>query len=80
MIVHVKLYASLRRYRPELALGQACEVRLPEGATVERLILEEMRLPSKEVAIALVNGIQRQRDCVLKDGDTVAFWSPIAGG
>jgi sulfur carrier protein len=80
MLIHVKLYASLRRYRPELALGQACDVDLPDGSTVEKLVLEELRLPSNEVAITLVNGIQQPRDCALNDGDTVALWPPIAGG
>ena len=38
MIVHVKLYASLRRYRPAVELGQTFQIDLPAGATVEQLI------------------------------------------
>ena len=80
MVVHVKLYASLRRYYPAIALGQTMDFTLPEGTTAERLILAELRLPPNETAIILVNGIRQERDWVLNDGDTVALWPPIAGG
>jgi molybdopterin converting factor small subunit len=80
MIVHVKLYASLRRYRPGLALGQSLPCTVPDDMTVERLFTEVLGLPPDEVAIALVNGIQSDRDRRLSDGDAVAFWPPIAGG
>lgn len=80
MIVHVKLYASLRRYRPAVELGQTFQIDLPAGATVEQLIQGELRLPPKETAIVLVNGIRQSWDWVLNDGDMIALWPPIAGG
>ena len=80
MIIHVKLYASLRRYRPGLALGQSFVCAAPDSATVEWLFSEALGLPPEEVAIALVNGIHSERDRLLCDGDTVALWPPIAGG
>lgn len=80
MIVHIKLYASLRRYRPSVELGQTFQIDLPAGATVAQLIHEELRLPPKETAIVLVNGIRQSWDCVLNDGDLIALWPPIAGG
>lgn len=80
IVVSVKLYASLRRYRPEVAQGRAFACDLPGGATIGHLILEALRLPSEEVAIILVNGIQRNREWAPVDGDTVALWPPIAGG
>ncbi len=80
MLVHVKLYASLRRYRPEIALGQSFQCALPDEATVGHLIVEALGLPSQEVAIILVNGVYSNREQPLKDGDQVALWPPIAGG
>ena len=80
MIVHVKLYASLRRYRPEVGLGQPFLCAVPDDATVGQLALEILRLPSEEAAITLVNGVYQSRAHHLSDGDTVAVWPPIAGG
>lgn len=80
MLVRVKLYASLRRYRPEIALGQAFLCTLPDGSTVGHLIVDALGLPSQEVAIMLVNGVYSNREQLLKDGDQVALWPPIAGG
>ncbi len=80
MQVLVKLYASLRRYRPEIALGQAFACTVPDKATVGQLALDALRLPAEEVAITLVNGVYRSRDYPLSDGDQVALWPPIAGG
>ncbi len=80
MIVHVKLYASLRRYRPGLALGQPFACTVPDDMTVERLFSEALGLPPAEVAIALVNGVHSDRQRRLSEGDTVSLWPPIAGG
>ena len=80
MLVHVKLYASLRRYRPEIALGQSFPCALADETTVGHLIVDALGLPSQEVAIALVNGMYSDRERPLKDGDQVALWPPIAGG
>ncbi len=78
--VHVKLYASLRRYRPGLAIGQSFTCLVLGGTTVGGLSGEVLRLPPEEVAIALVNGTHCPRECQLNDGDHVALWPPIAGG
>lgn len=78
--VHVKLYASLRRYRPGLAIGQPFACRIPESTTVGALYGEVLRLPATEVAIVLVNGVSRPREYPLSQGDSVSLWPPIAGG
>ena len=80
MQVHVKLYASLRRYRPELAIGQAFECAVPDAITVGHLVDGVLRLPVAEVAIVLVNGVHSDRERPLSDGDQIALWPPIAGG
>ena len=80
MVIHVKLYASLRRHRPGLALGQSFACTAPDSATVEHLFTEVLGLPPEEVAIALVNGIHSEHDRLLCDGDTIALWPPVAGG
>jgi len=56
--VQVKLFATLRRYRPGLKMGQALAVELPAGATVGQLI-RELGLPEEEVRMVFVNGLVR---------------------
>ena len=80
MQIHVKLYASLRRHRPELAIGQSFECAAPDDITVGHLIDGVLRLPNAEVAIVLVNGVHSERERPLSDGDQIALWPPIAGG
>lgn len=80
VIVRVKLYASLRRHRPELDLGQAFDCRLPDSATVGQLITEALNLADAEVAIILVNGLPAARTWALRDSDRVSLWPPVAGG
>ena len=77
--VHVKLFATLRRARPDVPLGQPFDVELPEGATVADLI-RELELPDKEVKLIFVNALFRDRDHVLADGDEVGIFPPVGGG
>ncbi len=79
MTIHVKLYAGLRRYKPEVPIGTSFACTLPKDLTLARLF-EELNLPSGIVAIALVNGIARDGEYILREDDQVALWPPIAGG
>lgn len=77
--VHAKLFATLRRYQPELKIGEALPVDLSDGATAERLI-RQLGLPADEVKVVFVNGIIRPEDHVLSDGDEVGIFPPVGGG
>jgi molybdopterin synthase sulfur carrier subunit len=77
--VHTKLFATLRRHKPGLKLGQVLVLNLPDGTTVERLILH-LGLPADEVKVVFVNGIIRLEDHVLSDGDEVGIFPPVGGG
>jgi molybdopterin synthase sulfur carrier subunit len=77
--VEVRLYASLRRYLPQLELGEAVELELDEGATV-RHVFEKLGLPESEVKRVIVNGLSRGHEHILSNGDRVAIFPPVAGG
>ncbi len=77
--VHVKLFATLRRHFPELAIGETMPVELPEGATVGQL-QEHLDLPEEQVKVVFVNGTVRKADHVLSDGDEVGIFPPVGGG
>ena len=77
--VHVKLFATLRRQFPDLGIGEAMPVELPDGATVGQLV-DHLRLPADEVKMTFVNATMRKRAHVLVDGDELGIFPPIGGG
>jgi molybdopterin converting factor small subunit len=79
MIVHVKLFATLRRHYPDLKIGEAMPVELPEEATIGDLI-KQLRLPKEQVKVVFVNAVVRSREHVLADGDEVGVFPPVGGG
>ena len=79
MKVRVKLYANLRRYRPDLGHGEAADLDLRDGATL-REVLEALGIPGNEAKQCFVNAVVRDLDAPVADGDEVGVFPPIAGG
>jgi molybdopterin synthase sulfur carrier subunit len=80
VIVHVKLFATLRRQYPDVGIGEPMPVELSDGATIEQLI-EHLHLPVDQVKIVFVNSIvQREPYTKLRDGDQVGIFPPVGGG
>jgi len=77
--VEVRLYANLRRYVPQLGLGEAMELAFDEGATLMH-IFTRLELPESEVKRVIVNGLSKGYEYVLLDWDRVAIFPPVAGG
>ena len=83
MRVTVKLYATLGDYLPAGSRNNRVEIEVPEGAPVGT-VLAPFALPPRLSHLVLVNGTfvpqEERATSVLKDGDTLAVWPPIAGG
>ncbi len=79
MIVHVKLFATLRRQYPDVGIGESMPVELPDGATMDQLI-EHLHLPADQVKIVFVNNIVQQVGYILRDGDQVGIFPAVGGG
>ena len=79
MIVHVRLFATLRRHYPHVGIGEPMDVELEAGATIEQLIAQ-LRLPADQVKVVFVNGIVREKKHVLNAGDEVGVFPPVGGG
>lgn len=77
--VRVKLYATLRQYHPELKLGEALSVHVPEGTNVGQLVTA-IGIPTETVRRVFSKGRAVEEDHLLLDGDDVAMFPPIAGG
>ncbi len=76
--LHVKLYATLRRYVEGARTGVPFDVDL-DGSTLSDLYAA-LGLPAEEVKIAYVNGRARPDDWHLEAGDEVGIFPPIGGG
>lgn len=73
--ITAKFFANLRKYGPPKELMD-----VPEGSTI-KTILNKYQIPKKMNLIILVNGRPNyDRDQVLKNGDVVAVFPPLAGG
>ncbi len=79
MIVKVKLFATLRKYYPEVPLGESFNVTLDSGSTIAQLY-EHLRIPEEQIKITLVNVLYCERTHVLSDEDEVGIFSPVGGG
>jgi sulfur carrier protein ThiS len=84
MKITFKLYAGLTDYLPaEVRTSNLMTLDLPDGTAIAAVI-EPFGLPQKMVHLVLVNGVyvppEQRFTHVLKDGDVLAIWPPIAGG
>ncbi|MCL0036450.1 MoaD/ThiS family protein [Dehalococcoidia bacterium] len=80
MIIEIRLYATLKSYRPELKVGEPLFLNVDEGTTAKRVLEEVLGIPAKVIKTVFVNGIYRDLDHVLADGDRVGIFPPVGGG
>ena len=77
MVVSVKLMAVLRGKLPP---GGKASVELEPGATVASL-LDKLGIGAAHVHLVMVNGeMEPDRQRLLKDGDELTVFPPVAGG
>ena len=74
MNVRIKLFASLRQFGPDEQTRE-----FEDGATIDDVV-QVLKIPSTIRLLRVVNGEHRPADHVLKDGDDLALFPPIAGG
>ena len=77
--IEVRLYATLRKYYPDLGIGESLVMALDDKAKLGNL-LDELKLPKEEVKVAFVNGKREEESYLLRDGDRIGIFSPIGGG
>jgi len=77
--IEVRAYATLIKYLPGLDLKEGKKISVKEGLTIQGL-LNQIGIPEKETKIIIVNGVHVDLSYLLKDGDRVAIFPPVAGG
>jgi sulfur carrier protein ThiS len=84
MKITFKLYATLTDYLPaEARSSNHVQIDVPAESSIADIIAP-YGLPMKLVHLVLVNGVyvapEERASRVLKEGDVLAIWPPIAGG
>ncbi len=79
MKVEVRVFATLRKYVPELGIGAPKIIDLPEGTTFKGL-RDQLGLPPEEVRIIMRNGRHTGLDDLIADGDRIAYVPAVGGG
>ncbi|MBU2702429.1 molybdopterin converting factor small subunit [Sporomusaceae bacterium BoRhaA] len=78
MVLEVRLYATLRRYAPN-SLNGIISLTVPERITVLDLV-KQLKMDPAEIHLIMINGLGREFDERLTDGDRVGLFPPVGGG
>jgi molybdopterin converting factor small subunit len=79
MIIHLKLYATLRKYLPGVPLGESVPFEIPDEGRVED-ILNKLHISTENAKVVFVNGIHQDLKDPLHAEDLVVIFPPIGGG
>jgi molybdopterin converting factor small subunit len=77
--VEVVVFATLRKYMPDLKLGESKFIKIPLGTSMAEL-RDLLKLPQDEVKIVMRNNRHAEIFDVANDGDRIAFIPAVAGG
>jgi molybdopterin synthase sulfur carrier subunit len=77
--VQVKVFATLRRYFPDLGIGEPLYLEVPPGTTLEE-IRKMLGLPEEEVKVVMRNNLQADFQDAVANGDRIAYIPAVAGG
>jgi molybdopterin converting factor small subunit len=79
MHIEVKLFATLRDYLPKGSDRFSCKMET-DGRTRVKDIVSRLGIPDEIPRIILINGVHGKMEQVLKEGDVLSIFPPIAGG
>ncbi len=79
MEIEIRLFATFRDHLPPGSQSFSFKKSFADGATVADVI-ESLRLPENEEKISIVNGSHAPMEYILRDGDVLSVFPPIAGG
>jgi molybdopterin converting factor small subunit len=79
MKVEVAVFATLRRYLPDLRLGETQTLEIEPGCTMAQL-RDRLGLPADEVKVVMRNHLQADLEDEAQAGDRIVFFPAVAGG
>ncbi len=79
MEIEIKLFATLRDYLPKGSSRFSFKMEIDSHSQIQD-ILSKLKIPEEMPKIILVNGIHGKKDQILKEGDILSIFPPVAGG
>lgn len=84
MRITFKLYATLSDLLPNNAVRNAATIEVADDASLHSII-DAYLVPRELAHLVLINGVfvcdvDRDQSGLLKEGDVLAIWPPVAGG
>lgn len=84
MKITFKLYATLGDFLPSHAVRNIASIDIADDASLHSII-DAHQVPRKLAHLVLINGVfvceaDRDQAGILKEGDVLAIWPPVAGG
>ena len=79
MEIEVKLFATLRDYLPKGSSRFSCKMEVDPSTRIQD-ILSRLKIPEEIPKIILINGVHGKKDQLLKEGDVLSIFPPVAGG
>lgn len=79
MVIELRLYGSLRKYRPTMSEASTVTADVPDGISLGEF-LDEMEIDAVEIRSAAVNGADSDLARLLSDGDRVELFPPGVKG
>lgn len=79
MKVEVCLFATLGRYLPPGGSGDKVILEVPDRTTVAQ-VMASLQIPDDLDRLQVVNGHDAVPEHILKDGDILSAFPPLAGG
>lgn len=79
MKIQIILYASLAHLLPANSRGNSCAMDFEPESTVG-IVLQDLGIPADSPKIVFLNGRHAKATDILRDGDRLAVFPPIAGG
>jgi molybdopterin synthase sulfur carrier subunit len=80
MKIEMNLFASLARYMPDKTGSHGHRVmETADGITIVE-ILKRLDVPLDKVKVIFLNGVHAKGEEILKEGDRVGVFPPVAGG
>jgi molybdopterin converting factor small subunit len=73
--IDLRLFATLQQFEPPSARAYPIEKEM-----TARTLVEQLGIPEIKAKLIFINGIKRDLDSVLKDGDRVGIFPPVGGG
>jgi molybdopterin converting factor small subunit len=77
--IEVRLYATLRKYREDQGSGEPIIMTYQDNTQLGKL-LDDLKIPREEIKTTFVNGKWEEDRYILRDGDRIGIFPPIAGG